>query len=122
MQNRRIQGFLPRMRRLLYSGERESGLFAGVFLFLFILLLVNVVDILGRAASEIIGSAELALVNQTEERVNNVALQLCAADFLDNRNSLLEIHALAVRTVGIHRIEGVGDSYDLRHTRNFIAL
>lgn len=76
MQNRRIQGFLPRMRRLLYRGERESGLFAGVLLFLFILLLVNVVDILGRAASEIIGSAELALVNQTEERVNNVDLQL----------------------------------------------
>jgi hypothetical protein len=70
-------------------------------------------DILGASAALIVGIAELALFDQPQEGIHDIARQLGAGDFADDRNHLVEVHALAVRTVGIHRIKRIRDRDDL---------
>ena len=64
----------------LRAGLSVSGYCA---LLLFVLILADVVDVFGSASSEIIGGAELALINKTEERVNYIRLKLGTAGLME---------------------------------------
>ena len=86
------------------------------------LLFPYVFNILRAAAAVVIGIAELTPVHQPQEGIYHVGCQLGAGDLPDDGNHLIEVHAVAIGAVGIHRVKAIRHGDDLGHAGNFIPL
>ena len=70
----------------------------------------------------VVGGAEFALVHKAQECFDNIGCELCTGGLPDDGDDLLEVHAVAVGTVGVHGIETVGHGDDLGNPGNLITL
>ena len=86
------------------------------------LLLMDIRYILKSTATVIVFGTEFPAVDQTEESINYILLKLGSGVLFNDRDHFFEVHAFSVRTVGIHRIEGIRHGDDLRDTRDILSL
>ena len=70
----------------------------------------------------IVGGAEFASFCQPHESVHHIRGKLGAGYFFDDGNHLVKVHAVAIGTVGVHGVEAIRHSDDLRYTGDFIPF